>query len=212
MGCFRDRHVTGWSSLFVDMELTLAEVQDQDQPLFEALAAGDGGALDELMQRHARFVRGVVYAVLGQSRDLDDVVQQVWLLVWRRAKTLDDPRRWKPWLYRLARNAAIDAGRKKTRRRGLWQRMTETFDAAKQTEREPHERLIVEEQHAKVLDAIEGLPAIYREPFVLRHMEEHSYRAIAEMMDLPIDTVETRLVRARRLLRQMLDGVDRKSK
>jgi RNA polymerase sigma-70 factor (ECF subfamily) len=57
-----------------------------------------------------------------------------------------------------------------------------------------------------VLEAIRALPALYREPFVLRHLQGWSYRQIAETMGLPVDTVETRLVRARRLLREALDG------
>ncbi|MDO8630448.1 MAG: sigma factor-like helix-turn-helix DNA-binding protein, partial [Phycisphaerales bacterium] len=57
-----------------------------------------------------------------------------------------------------------------------------------------------------VLSAIMALPAIYREPFVLRHMNDWSYRRISDVMGLPVDTVETRLVRARRLLREVLVG------
>ena len=52
----------------------------------------------------------------------------------------------------------------------------------------------------------ELLPAIYREPFVLRHLEDWSYAEIGEVLGLSVDTVETRLVRARRLLREMLQG------
>ncbi len=58
----------------------------------------------------------------------------------------------------------------------------------------------------EVLDAIAGLPLIYREPFVLRHLEEWSYAEIGDVLNLSVETVETRLVRARRLLREMLQG------
>ncbi len=188
------------------MELHLTEPQDQDRPLFEALAAGDEGALAELMQRHGRWVRGVVFAVLGPVDELDDVVQKVWLTVWRRANTLDDANRWRYWLYRIAHNAAIDAGRKRQRRRGLWKRFTSGMrtEQAESPGNAVHQRLEQSEQHKRVLAAIHGLPEIYREPFVLRHLEDWSYRQIAEAMDLPVDTVETRLVRARRLLREAL--------
>jgi RNA polymerase sigma-70 factor (ECF subfamily) len=50
------------------------------------------------------------------------------------------------------------------------------------------------------------LPAIYREPFALRHLEGWTYAEIGTVLDLPLETVETRLVRARRLLREMLSG------
>ncbi len=188
------------------MEQALTEPQDQDRPLFEALAAGDEGALSELMQRHGRWVRGVVFAVLGPCDELDDVVQKVWLNAWRRAGSLEDVSRWRYWLYRLAHNAAIDAGRKRQRRRGLWKRFTAAMGPRQVEARGPgaQRRLEQSEQHKRVLAAIHGLPEIYREPFVLRHLEEWSYREIAQAMDLPVDTVETRLVRARRLLREAL--------
>ena len=72
--------------------------------------------------------------------------------------------------------------------------------------RTPPDELIGEEQRNLVLDAVQSLPALYREPFVLRHLEDWSYREIGELLELPVDTVETRLVRARRLLREMLQG------
>jgi RNA polymerase sigma-70 factor (ECF subfamily) len=60
------------------------------------------------------------------------------------------------------------------------------------------------EEHRTVLAAIEALPALYREPFVLRHVSGLSYKEIAEVMAMPVDSIETRLVRARRLLREAL--------
>jgi RNA polymerase sigma-70 factor (ECF subfamily) len=57
-----------------------------------------------------------------------------------------------------------------------------------------------------MLEAIAALPELYREPFVLKHLEDMSYKQIGELLDLPPDTVETRLVRARRLLRDRLAG------
>jgi RNA polymerase sigma-70 factor (ECF subfamily) len=62
------------------------------------------------------------------------------------------------------------------------------------------------EQQALMLEAIASLPELYREPFVLKHAEGMSYRQIGELLGLPPDTVETRLVRARRLLREKLAG------
>jgi len=182
-----------------------SEARDMDEPLFEALGSGDEGALQELMQRHARLVRGVVFGVLGRSPEVDDVCQQVWIKVWRQAATLEDKRRWKSWLYRLAHNAAVDAGRKTTRRRKLWHGLTTLFSGESHTD-DSGGRMQRSEVHERVLRAIAALPEIYRQPFVLRHLEDWSYKQIAEAMDMPVDTVETRLVRARRLLRESLGG------
>jgi RNA polymerase sigma-70 factor (ECF subfamily) len=75
---------------------------------------------------------------------------------------------------------------------------------ARVTPRTPDDDLIGREQRREVLAAVQGLPALYREPFVLRHVNGWSYREIADVMGMPIDSVETRLVRARRFLRESL--------
>ncbi|MEZ6082836.1 MAG: sigma-70 family RNA polymerase sigma factor [Phycisphaerae bacterium] len=70
-----------------------------------------------MLRRHDRWVRGVVYGVLGSNDLIDDVVQQVWTTVWEKIADLRDTSRWRVWLYRLARNAAVDAGRNVTKHR-----------------------------------------------------------------------------------------------
>ncbi len=171
--------------------------------MLEAIRAGDRYAFSEFLARNSGWVRGVVYGVLGDRDYVDDAVQQVWTAAWLRIGELRDARRWRPWLYRLARNAAIDFGRDATRRRKRFQSLesgtsepkTSTFRATSSTSTP---------NHGEVLEAITALPALYREPFVLRHISGWSYREIGDVMGMPVDTVETRLVRARRLLREEL--------
>jgi len=184
--------------------------RDLDQELFEALSAGDEQSLAEFVHRNEAWVRGVVFSALGDTDALDDVMQKVWLAVWQRCGQLEDTRRWRYWLYRMARNAAIDFGRKKQRRRKLWQRLTHEMlgRGGEPVEADATHAVSIREQHQGVLDAIQGLPEIYREPFVLRHVESWTYKQIAETLDLPVDTVGTRLVRARRMLQEALGASD----
>lgn len=179
---------------------------DLDQELFEALRAGDEHSLAEFVHRNEPWVRGVVFSALSDTDALDDVMQKVWLTVWQRCDQLEDTRRWRHWLYRMARNAAIDYGRKKQRRRNLWQRLTHEMlgRGGEAFEPDPMHAASVKERHATVLKAVKALPAMYREPFVLRHLENWTYKQIAEALDLPVDTVGTRLVRARRMLQETL--------
>ena len=181
----------------------MVSADDGDHELIAAAQRGERSALDAFVRRHDGWVRHVVYATIGNPTAVDDIVQHVWATVWQQIGTLIDASRWRGWLYRLARNAAIDAGMKGARDR----RRRSAFSYAEQTasrEVDPAKALIEAEQHERVLDAIRGLPAIYREPFILRHLEDWSYAQIAEAMSMPVDTVETRLVRARRLLREAL--------
>jgi RNA polymerase sigma-70 factor (ECF subfamily) len=174
---------------------------DPEQALIHAIRDGDHPAFEELVRRNSRWVRGVIFGVLGNRDRIDDVAQQVWLTVWSRIRELRSPERWRPWLYRLARNAALDVGRAVSRDRSVAQ---PTPDYAEPAASPPPEQLIGEERKALMLDAIRALPAHYREPFVLRHLEGWGYREIGESLELPVDTVETRLVRARRMLRETL--------
>lgn len=176
-----------------------------DPELIAAARRGDRSAWDALIQRHDRWVRGVVFSTLGRPALVEDVAQQVWTQVWQQIGTLVDASKWKSWLYRLARNAAIDSGKADRRRRDLAQPLSEGIDAASD-QPSPTQAAVGSERMQQILAAVQSLPAIYREPFVLRHLEDWTYAQIGDVLDLPVDTIETRLVRARRLLREALRG------
>lgn len=186
------------------MTMPFSDDYDRDQPLIEAIQQGDRLAFEDLVRRHGSWVRSVVFGVLGSRDVVDDVVQQVWTTVWRRVSELRDTRRWRPWLYSLSRNAALDAGRRLTRRREQMRLLM--AEAPRRSELATVGPPDLSERYAEVRKAIQSLPALYREPFVLRHVNGWSYKEIAGVMDLPVDTVETRLVRARRMLRESLQG------
>lgn len=179
-----------------------SEVFDAETPVIAAARGGDRYAFTELMRRHNGWVRGVIYGVLGDRDAVDDVAQQAWMTVWLRIGELRDAERWRSWMYRLVRNAAVDAGRESTRRRARM--YPGPTDAAADRGSAPDRNMSGWEKREAILEAIRGLPALYREPFVLRHLNGWSYAKIADLMDMPVDSVETRLVRARRLLRESL--------
>ena len=177
-----------------------------DRPLVLAAQRGERAAMQMLVARDERWVRGLIGAMVGEADAVDEISQQVWLAVWQRIKGLRDPDRWRAWLCRVARSVALDAGRQNGRRREVVGGL-ERADHVPAAADEPGRRVEELELHRRVLGAVRGLPAIYREPFVLRHLEGWSYRQIGQALDLPAETVETRLVRARRLLREALVGL-----
>lgn len=167
---------------------------------------GDRSAADRLIREHDRWVRSIVYSVTGCVDLVDDVAQQVWTRVWQRLGSLRDPRRLKPWLYNITRNASIDAGIARKRRPRALSLEPGLEPAAQRADVNPVGSAIASETYCNLLQAVQSLPALYREPFVLRHLEDWSYAQIGEVLALSVETVETRLVRARRLLREMLKG------
>jgi len=175
-----------------------------ERPVIEAIQRGDAHAMNEFVHRNTQWVRSVIFGVLGRTSDVDDVTQRVWLKVWREAPRLEDPSRWRLWVYRIARNTATDAGRALKRGREALEQVADRALRAPVSNPPPDVEAAAREQQALMLEAIASLPELYREPFVLKHAEGMSYRQIGDLLGLPTDTVETRLVRARRMLRERL--------
>lgn len=185
------------SSVTIDAESMRQLVAEAQQ--------GDRVAADRLVREHASWVRSAIYAVTGRTELVDDIAQQVWVRVWQRLGTLESPQRLRSWLYAVARNTALDA-RLAERRREVLTRSAIDPRAADGARPGPPGAVAGRELQATLLQAVQALPAHYREPFVLRHLEDWSYAEIGDVLNLSVETVETRLVRARRLLREMLQG------
>lgn len=186
-----------------DSQAGSADASAKVRALVADAQRGCRSSAEQLVREHDGWIRSVIYGVCGRPDHVDDVAQQVWMQVWQRLDSLKDARRIKSWLYVVARNAAIDAGQARVRRRTM--DIDAMHDGLRDERSEtPVSATIGDETEQLLLRAVQGLPAIYREPFVLRHMEDWSYAEIGELLDLPVETVETRLVRARRLLREAL--------
>ncbi|MCK4340561.1 MAG: RNA polymerase sigma factor [Phycisphaerae bacterium] len=167
---------------------------------------GDRIAADQLVREHEAWVRSAIYAVSGRADLVDDVAQQVWERAWTRLGTLKNPRQLRSWLYTIARNTAIDAGLAQQRQRTRAGQMDDRDGTHDRRQKGPAAAAAGNELQEALLQAVQALPALYREPFVLRHLEDWSYAQIGQVLGLPVESVETRLVRARRMLREMLQG------
>jgi RNA polymerase sigma-70 factor (ECF subfamily) len=168
---------------------------------------GDRPAAERLVREHDAWMRSVIYGVTGRPDLVDDIVQQAWTQVWERLGSLADPTRLRSWLYAIVRNAAIDYGVAHKRRSRLVVADDEAGELAPDPASVNPARAAADaEMRCRLLRAVEGLPALYREPFVLRHLEDWTYAEIGALLGLPVETVETRLVRARRLLRETLNA------
>ncbi len=188
-----------------DEMTTLAFDAQTMRMLVSGARNGDRAAAERLVKTHDHWIRSVIFGVTGRRQLVDDVAQQVWAQVWERLDSLRDAESLRPWLYRIARNAAIDAGISHSRRRSREVNTEAGHDVYSDPAMPSPLRVAIgDELQRAILQAIQGLPLIYREPFVLRHLEDWSYAQIGDLLSLPVETVETRLVRARRLLRETL--------
>lgn len=184
-------------------------IETQDELALVCIARkGDKEALQTLLSRHWTWVRGVVYSILADGQEVDDVMQEICLRVITRIHTLREPERFRGWLAVLARRIALR--HRQRRRHGAAELAAlSSLAAAGSYAGDPADDIERRELCGRVLEAVRRLPEKYREVFVLAHSGGLTYAQIAEILDVPVTTMQIRLVRARRAVR---DQIAEKSK
>ncbi|MCA9300802.1 MAG: sigma-70 family RNA polymerase sigma factor [Phycisphaerales bacterium] len=143
----------------------------------------------------------VIVAHKPREVDLEDLLQDVAMTFVKRVRSLRDEEAFKPWLRTVAMNAARAAGREVTRRRRHDPEPRQVNDLDMEAR----------DEGRRLLDLAADLPDGYREPLLLRCVRGFSYRRIAELLDLPETTVETRIARGRRMLRERAEETTRRT-
>jgi RNA polymerase sigma-70 factor (ECF subfamily) len=182
-------------------------VERGDGELVEAFRRGERAAFEALVERYVRLAGAIAYGIAGDYESAADIVQEAFLKVHAALADLREPERFKGWLYGVVRSTALDWVRKNRRRGGRTSlaRVEEREEAAADVPgpREGMERRELEE---RVLREIQALPESYREVIVLKYLDERSYKEISETLGISIETIESRLFRARKILRGRLAG------
>ena len=178
---------------------------ENESALASRARKGDTDALVVLLQANWSWLKGLIYNILQDGEAVEEVLQNICLLTLNKIGTLREPELFKGWLATVARNAALSY-RQQHRRQPM--QLDEQL-AARQLEADQAglvEQLGQKEQYQQLLAAMEQLPEKYREVFILKHLEEMSYAGISEILDIPITTVQIRLVRGRRMIYNRLTG------
>jgi len=159
-------------------------------------------AVQALWQTHRRWIAAILLAHKPREADVDDLLQEVAVSVVQSIHTLKDPALVRPWLRSIAVNTARTSGRRASaRRRNLPTGESDPDRAVGEDGRE-NETLW---RGRRALELARALPAEYREPLYLRAVRGMSYRQIADTLSLPVTAIETRLARARRMLREDIE-------
>lgn len=166
--------------------------------------AGDPAAQRDLWHRHRRWVAAVLLAHAPRDAEIDDLLQEVALAVVAKISGLREAGAFKPWLRAVAMSIAKTTARRRNVRKAGWLKLVGfTGDAD-----EPREETGAEAmgEGRRLLDLAADLPDGYREPLLLKCVQGMSYKQIGEVMGLPDTTIETRIARARRMLREKAEG------
>jgi RNA polymerase sigma factor (sigma-70 family) len=176
-----------------------------DASLGKLIASHDPAALEELYDRHGGACYGLARRVVTDDQLAQDVVQEVFLAIWRGAATYDGSRgTLSTWLYALTHHKSVDAVRRSQRHSGR-----RASEDALITEPDPSpgvdEQALASVRHAEVRAALANLPEAQRRALMLAYFGGYSQSEIAAMTGIPLGTVKTRTLAALRRLRVVLD-------
>jgi len=164
-----------------------------------AAMAGDRDALRRVWSQNRNWVAAILLAHKPRSVETDDLLQVVALKMVERLGDLRDERAFRSWLRTVAINAARAAGRRHQVEAKSKLRLVREYDEDVDESVDP----VVLEQGRGLLEMACELPEGYREPLLLRCVKGMSHREIAKVLELPETTIETRIARGRRMLREL---------
>ena len=175
----------------------------EERTLIERCRTGDDAAFGELVDRYKGLVYGLVYRLVPDPAQVDDLAQDVFLKVHRGLPYFRGEARLSTWIYRIVQNVCVQARARRPRHVSLDER-----DADGRPIREPGApdgTFADLELRDRLEKAIAQLPDQYRMLIAAHYLEGIQYEALAESLDMPLGTVKTHLYRAKRRLRELLD-------
>ena len=207
-----DPHLRPGASTLPRYDYTNAD----DRELASRAAQGREGAFRELLSRYERPVFSLIYRMVRDRTQAEDLAQETFIRAFNAIESFDPAYRFSNWIFKIANNHTIDH----LRRRKLDTVSIEGSPYAARSEDEERTRIALTStgespaayvEHKELGDQIEGaigeLRPEYRTVILLRHVEGYAYEEIAEVLDLPLGTVKTYLHRARGELREHLTHV-----
>ena len=188
---------------------TESAAQREDEELVRRLRTGDEAAYEELLSRFQQQVYNLAYRLLNDAGDASDVVQEVFLKIFRNVGHFRRQSSLKTWIYRITVNEAHNQRRWFFRHRSREVGLDDEPDQIRtrnvpDSERSPFDCTFDREKHELIENALARINPLFREAVVLRDVEDLSYEEIAEVLQISLGTVKSRILRGREALRQEL--------
>jgi RNA polymerase sigma factor (sigma-70 family) len=176
-----------------------------DARLVELGRQGNREAFGQLVTRYQSPVCALAYSACGNIARSQDLAQETFLIAWRKLRDLQEPAKFKAWLFGIARNLINNAFRSESRNplAGA-EPLDEGFESlpAAATEANPAGQAMSREEEGILWRSLETIPEAYREPMVLFYREQQSVERVAAVLDLSEEAVRQRLSRGRKLLHE----------
>ncbi|BBM82306.1 RNA polymerase sigma factor [Candidatus Uabimicrobium amorphum] len=163
-----------------------------DETLMQQVISGDSKAADALLERYKKPLYSFIFRMTVNESDSDDLFQETWLRVIRYCRTFNPQKKFSTWLFQIAANCTRDFFRNK-----------KNFVSLEEAPPAVHEEKSSLENSEWARKLMKNLPVYQREVVVLKFFHSKKEREIAEILDIPIGTVKSRLHKAMNYLKGM---------
>jgi RNA polymerase sigma-70 factor, ECF subfamily len=169
----------------------------------------DREAFGTLVERYAETILNLIYRMVGDRMEAEDLTQETFLSAWKALPTFRAEARFSTWIYRIAVNKCKDLFRSRQPSDAVIDADGEDVDIAELAvdHRTPEQELSHKEMAAHLEQALQALPIHYREAFILKHIEGLSYEEMSPILGAGTDTLKMRVYKARLELRRQLAKV-----
>ena len=180
-----------------------------DEQLVSDYLKGDEKSLEILIKRYVRPIYNFLVKLIGDKKEAEDLSQDIFVKVWNNLNKFDQYKKFRTWIYRIARNTSIDYLRKK--KAILFTDLNDEDDSFLKNitddEDLPDELMVKLDLKNEVVNALEKLPINYRTVIIFYYNEGLNFREISEIMGESINTVKSRHRRALELLKKIIKPV-----
>jgi RNA polymerase sigma-70 factor (ECF subfamily) len=206
-----DRHPTDRDVRIITRGLAVAQPAKSvnlerlsDEALMELVAAGDSAALAQLYDRHARAVYGLALRMLAAAEPAEEVVQETFWRIWKRAATYQRNSSFLPWMFGITRNLCIDELRRRQVRPVSAGNDEEILSVLTDQQQNVEQSTLEAERRRLITSALADLPQDQREVIELAYFGGLSQREIADHLQSPLGTIKTRIRLGLQKLKQAL--------
>lgn len=178
-----------------------------DNELVERHLIGDDEAFTAIINRYQAYVFAIILRFVNERQDADDIAQEVFLQLYRSLPSKQEGDL-KSWIGKIAVNKAIDWKRSQKRRQALAECLEQITLAEDRTQAKIEQVILQREQEMLLHQLCRGLSPPYRRVVVKYHFEGKSYQTIAREEGISVKTVESRLYRAKKMIRERWEEGD----
>jgi RNA polymerase sigma-70 factor (ECF subfamily) len=179
----------------------------RDEDIIRLIIKGDSDLYSEIIDRYSSKVYSTAYSYTHSQEEAEDLVQDILIKTYNSLSGFKADAKFSTWLYRIAVNTCIDWSRRKKSKvimTAIGFEDTDILDIMVSDKAGPEELLLQQENKEVIRNAVDDLPEIYKTVLILYYFEELQVQEICNILDTPRKTVETRLYRAKKLLKSIL--------